>query len=143
MLIYADESDLSTWLSMDPPANAAQLLRSASLLVTDGTSGDYYDVDGTGMPSDADTLQAFNDATCAQAAMWMAAGIDPATAGLPPAGPVRLKKIGTGQVEYDTAGQTTVTMAQARQIAAQTLCDESLRILNQAGLAKTSVWTYG
>lgn len=47
----------------DPPANAALLLRTASRLVDVLLTTRHYDVDTAGLPTDADAVQALQDAT--------------------------------------------------------------------------------
>jgi hypothetical protein len=144
VLIYAATADLTTWTEAAAPANATQLLRSASLLVREHTLTAYYDVDpATNLPSDPDIKQAFSDATCAQVAMWVAAGIDPTTTGIPQAGVLRGKRIGTAALDYDTAAVSSVTGMQARRAAATTLCQEAVLILQQARLNDHGPWTVG
>lgn len=134
MLIYATAQDLAAWTGDTAPSNADLLLRSASILVRDATKAALYDVDASGKPSDTDVLEAFTDATCAQAAMWDAADIDPAEGGVGVAAPtVTRKSMGGRSVEYsDLSG--SVTVQQDRAKAARTLCDEALAILASAGL---------
>lgn len=143
MLIYATESNLSDWTDTATPVNAVQLLRSASGLVAEATQTDFYDTDDTGLPTDPLVLQAFNDATCAQVAMWIAAGIDPSAVGLNQKGLIASKKIGSAVISYDNNGPASVSVTQARQAAATSLCDESMRILHAQGLASTQVWSRG
>ncbi|MGN6722988.1 MAG: hypothetical protein ACTHJM_10290, partial [Marmoricola sp.] len=69
MLIYATTDDLTVWMAPTaPPDPAAQYLRTASLAVAEATKTWFYSTDTTGAPTDATIKQAFNDATCAQAA---------------------------------------------------------------------------
>jgi len=139
VLVYADSAELVTWTGAPAPANATQLLRSASMLVRSATATSVYGVDETGLPSDANVAEAFRDATCAQVASWVGAGVDPSGAGLSTTAPVRGKKLGSGSVEYDTAVSGSVTAFQAKRAAAVTLCPEAFMILQQAGVTPAGV----
>jgi hypothetical protein len=135
VLIYATSTDLATWTGTTAPANAAQLLRSASLLVREATMAACYDVDDTGLPSDATLLQAFNDATCAQAAFWAANGIDPGkgVAGIKLA---TSKSIGSANVGY--ANGTIAIQAAADSITS--LVPDAARVLADIGLITNAPW---
>lgn len=121
---YATTSDLSGWLpdGTAMPDNATALLRSATIRMANACNRSPYD---TPTSTDAGPLA---DATCAQAASWVALSMNPAAQGLDIA-PVKQSKIFTGDVTYDTTGQ-----AEARQTAAADLCPEACEILRAAGL---------
>jgi hypothetical protein len=142
VLIYATAADLAEWTQQAAPANAAALLRSASLLVRDATKVCYYAVDGTGLPTDTAVKQAFNDATCCQVAFWAAAGIDP-SAPLAQQGVLNQKAIGSARLGYDTSGAGSLAAWQAKVDAATSLCDEAYRILQDANLQMTGPWVVG
>lgn len=146
MLIYATSDDLTTatppWLTV-APANVGSLLRSASLLIQQTTIASFYDVDDTGLPTDAVVLQAFVDATCAQVATWAGLGIDPLLVALDGKGPVRSKGIDGASISFDTTAASSAAAFAARQAAASQLCDQSQQILRAAGVLSTRVWTYG
>ena len=144
MIVHATEAQLATWTGTAAPANAAVLLRSASLLVDRALIGAIYSTDTTGVATDATVLQALADATCAQAATWATLGIDP-TGGPAGAssGQVVAKTIGSARIEYDRSSTGRSTAGSARADAAVTLTDEALQILANAGLLTTRVWTYG
>lgn len=142
VLIYATAADLAKWTQQAAPANAVQLLRSASLLVRDATKACFYAVDSNNMPTDATTLQTFNDATCAQAAFWAANGIDP-SAPLAVPGVLNQKAIGSARLGYDTAGAGSLAAWQAKVQAASELCDEAVRILQDGNLKLSAVWVVG
>ena len=142
-LIYATSTDLSTWTGATAPANADQLLRRASGLVRKHTATAFYATDPTGLPTDPDTLQAFKDATCAQAAMWTAANIDPAGGGVAIVAPLRAKRIGSAGFDYDTSASSSVTAYTARAAAANELCTEAVDILQQAGINLINPWIAG
>ena len=134
MLVYATPTDLAMWAGDPAPINASQLLRSASILVRDATRAALYDVDQAGKPSDSDVLTAFKDATCAQAAMWAAAGIDPTEGGVAIGEPtVASKSMGGRSISY-TDLSSSVTVQQDRAKAARELCAEAVAILEAAGL---------
>lgn len=140
VLVYATNADLTAWLAgASLPANSTVLLRSASMLVRNATMTALYNVDNEGLPSDAAVLEAFTDATCAQAAYWSAAGVDPTSGGVSTSAPVRSKKIGSAGIEYDTGVSASVTAFSAKQAAANSLCGEAWMILQQAGIAPAGV----
>ncbi|KRE79950.1 hypothetical protein [Arthrobacter sp. Soil763] len=136
MRVYATPADLQDWIGQDKPlpANAAGLLRSASLLVEAATITAVYDTDADGKPTASAVADAFRDATTAQAAMWSAAGIDPAGGGVASSAPVSSKKLGSGAISYDTSVNASVTAFEARRAATTTLCMEAWLILQQVGL---------
>jgi hypothetical protein len=141
-LVYATPDDLAAWTGTTAPANATALLRSASLLVREATRNCFYATDGTGQPTDTATLAAFKDATTAQAAFWAANSIDP-VAVFTPAQIVNQKSIGSARLGYDTAGAGSVAAYQARVQAAQELCADAVRILQDANLQLHGVWVVG
>ncbi|PSK95774.1 hypothetical protein CLV30_12826 [Haloactinopolyspora alba] len=133
MLTYATETDLtaSPW-GIDPvPANVAALLRSASLLVRRKTRTAVYATDADGYPSDTGLRQAFTDATCAQAASWAAAGIDP-TGGTAGAKQTAVTSKGIGSASLSYAGGAAAADARAR--ALDTLCPDAATVLVTAGV---------
>jgi hypothetical protein len=142
-LVYATTTDLTNWTGGAAPTNATQLLRSASLLVRDATAAAFYDADSTGLPTDTTTKQAFNDATCAQAAFWAANGIDPTAGGLTTTGVLRGKRIGTASLDYDTAAVSSVAAMNARLASAKQLCPEAVSILRGAQINTYGPWIVG
>jgi len=136
VIVYASDADLQAWTGEDPPANAAPLLRSASLLVARATRNALYRTTPAGLPVDEDLVEALREATCAQAALWADAGINPAVGA---AGDQQLvptaKSIGSGSITY--AVNPAVAAARAR--VAETLCTESVGILLEAGLLTAGV----
>jgi len=142
-LVYATAADLATWTGTTAPTNATQLLRRASGLVRKATSVAFYATDTNGLPTDADTLQAFNDATCAQANLWASAGIDPAGGGVAVIAPLRSKRLGSAALDYDTSATSSVTAYSARAKAATELCEEAFDILTTAGLNLINPWIAG
>lgn len=126
MQIYATAADLvqaePPWLTT-PPDNLGTLLRAASALVGAEVAGN-----ASGDPA------ALRDATCAQVASWVTAGIDPASGGLSQTAPLKRKKVDTAEVEYDTSLSASVTAFQARQSIANGLCPTAVAILQAADL---------
>lgn len=146
ILLYAAADDLEAWLQDDVPDNTPALLRSASLLVRQATRCDYYNVDVNGKPSDAAILQAFEDATCCQAAMWIRAGIDPTgsvASVVGSTGVVTSSGIGTGTVTRNASAVVSAANTTALQDAVQTLSGEALEILKDAGLCQNGPWIIG
>lgn len=139
MLVYATNEDLTAWPVSPLPANAAALLRSASLLVRGATMTARYAVDAEGLPSDAKVLEAFKDATTAQVGFWVAAGVDPSGGGAQTSAPVQSKKLGSGSIQYDTSVNASVAAFEAKRDAATSLCTEAWLILQQAGIVPGGV----
>lgn len=123
IVTYASGDQLAAWLGTTAPSNAGQLCRSATILVAAACYRDPY----TDSPSDVEA-PVLRDATCAQAATWIALGVDPSAAGVD-SSPVKSSKIGTGSVERDTT-----TLAAARLAAVTELAPEPRAILLAAGL---------
>lgn len=145
-VVYASAQDYSTWVgdSGIMPTNISQLLRSASLLIAEETKAAYYDADAdTSLPTDPTILQAFNDATCAQAMVWAQLGIDPNLGGLDVQAPKRGKGIGTARIDYDTSVVTSAAAFAARQQLVTGLCLQAQTILRQVGVLSMRTWTYG
>lgn len=137
MLTYATTDDLQTWIGAAVPTDADQLLRTASMAVRDATMTNYYPVDGTGLPTDAKTLQAFKDATCAHAAALSDAKVSATAGGVLAANVATSKKVGSASIDYAGAGAAT----QAKQALLAGLCPEGVQILRQAGIACAAPWT--
>lgn len=138
-LVYATQADYTAWTGATAPANIAPLLRTASMAVHEATLTAYYAVDGTGMPTDATVLQAFNDATCAQASALATAGIDPLAGGVMKASTASQKAVGSARIDYADASAA----AASRAALLDGLCDEAQRILQQARVMTTAVWVVG
>ena len=139
MLIYATSAELTTWLGVAVPANAADLLRSASLLVRRATLTAIYDVDAaTSLPTDADLVTALREATCSQVATWIALAIDPVKGFAEGGKIVSAKSLGSGSIQY----AVDTNIVQARADAARYLSQDALLILAQAGLTG-SPWELG
>jgi hypothetical protein len=75
--VYAVPADLTAWLlgsSIAPPTDAQRQLNRAAQLLDAYLVGVTYNVDVNGNPTDAVTIQAFNDACCAQVEWWLETG---------------------------------------------------------------------
>lgn len=140
-LVYAAESDYTAWTGAAEPANITQILRSASLAVREATELYYYQVDDTGLPSDATVKKAFNDATCAQAAALVALEYDPSTGGTITATVEQSTQIGTAHITMAPADAQAAAEAKARAITG--LVPEAQRILRNAGLQVNTPWLVG
>lgn len=127
----AEPSDLAEWTEETAPGNATALLRSCTTLVLDATKAACYAIDETtGLATDAEILKAMQDATCIQAAAWIALGIDPSAGGVISAGVKTSKGIGTGRISYGDVDQA----AAARAAAAVSLVPEAAMRLAQQNL---------
>lgn len=137
----ASPADLIAWTgATTAPALAVPLLRSATTLVLTATSAAYYDADpATGLPTDADTLQAMNDATCIQAAAWDAIKYNPLAGGVITSGVKSAKSIGTAHITYADGAMA----AQARADAIASLVPDALRLLELNGLLGSHVRMFG
>lgn len=140
MLVYATTGDLSAYPGAPNPlpANADRLLRRASLMIADQTSGSWYTTDSTGLPTDAATLQALKEACCAQVCTWIALGIDPTAGAAGVKSQAVNKKVGSASV---TRTQTAAQQ-QALLDAVNQLCDEAVLLLRQQSLLSTRVWSW-
>ncbi|KJL37051.1 hypothetical protein RR49_01163 [Microbacterium ginsengisoli] len=141
--LLAQPDDLAAWTGAGAPANALAVLRSCTTLVLEGVQGTIYDVDpDTGLATDPVIAGALRDATCIQAAAWIALNIDPATGGVLQASKTaRSKAIGSARVEYSDSEVQAVTAARAA--AYRGLVPEAARFLQQRNLLGTNVWTIG
>jgi hypothetical protein len=132
VIVYATTADLTSWLpdGTTIPTGADQLLRSAALLVAKAVNENLYD------PA-AVITEPKRDATCAQVAAWIAAGVTPGTGGLPAASDktqVKAKKVGTAELQYDTSLTSSQAALAARAGLLDRLCPEAEAILQQAGV---------
>jgi hypothetical protein len=142
MLVYATSTDYTAWTGTSPaPANIASVLRKASLQVRDATKLDFYATDTTGLPTVSAQLQAFNDATCCQAAALVKLGVDPNAGGAVETSVKESKAIGSARITYAQADAQAAAAAKKR--AAEGLVPDALQILRDAGLGKNAAWIVG
>lgn len=140
--MLANPGDLAQWTGTAAPANATQILRSCTSLVLEATEGAYYDVDpATGLATDAQILKAMQDATCIQAAAWIALKIDPSTGGVLAGSVAGSKKIGTAQIVYDSTA--TASANAARAAAYSGIVPDARRKLQQNNLIGTGAYDLG
>jgi hypothetical protein len=138
--MLAQPADLTEWTGQALPANAVQLLRSATSLVLEATASAYYAVDTTtGLATDTATYNALRDATCIQAAAWAAMGVDPALGGVADAKVVQEKSIGSARLVYANAADAE----QAKAASLRNLVPEAARKLQLNNLLGSNVWMYG
>ncbi len=131
-----DDLVLGSWVDT-PPSNALGLrvLRKASRLVARATLMALYDVDSAGAATDTRTREALRDATCSQAATWLALDIDPAKGAADAGKTVAAKSIGSASIQYSVYASTV----EARAASATSLSDDAYLILAQAGLITAAV----
>jgi hypothetical protein len=141
MLVYATPTDYTAWTGLAAPSNLAGYLRKASLQVREATKFDFYAVDTTGLPTDTAKLQAFNDATCCQAAALIKLGVDPNAGGAVETSVKESKSIGTARIQYAVDDARNAAEAKARATVA--LVPDAVTILRDAGLAKNMPWVVG
>lgn len=134
MLTYAVPDDLMDgWLVEEPEtAVATRAIKFASQLVRTATRCDHYEVDPAGLPTEPDVIEAMRDATCAHAAMWIEAGINPAAGTLG-------REIGIASQSADGGSVTYSDAITAEEVAAslKALTPTALDILRSAGLASS------
>lgn len=139
MLTYAEPDDLMDGWMAEPPetAKAVTAIRYASILVRRYTACDLYEVDPAGAPTEPDIIEAFRDATCAQAAMWLQAGIDASAGSAGQAIAVKSQTADGGSVTYGDAPS-----AQDIERSLTKLSQTAVMILRNAGLASSrpSTW---
>jgi hypothetical protein len=122
VILYATTDDLATWSpSLDQPANANEVLRSACLLIAKALNENLYN---PGTISDPPR----RDASCAQATAWILSSLDP-TAGVGGiTGKAKQKTVGGASIVYD------IPTAQTREDALALLCPDAMNILYSATL---------
>lgn len=143
MPIYATTSDLQTWMgsAVTLPGNAAQMLQLSSMRVSEATRLIWYATNPDGTPSDATQAAAFNQATCADAAALIEAGIDP-NAGLVSIVSVEsASSIGSAHITMNATDATNA--AQSKELLLRGLAPYARMILRSAGLTPTAPWIVG
>jgi hypothetical protein len=126
--VYATTTDYATHLLAAPPAGARRTLIAASRRVDEMLLTAVYDVDTvTGLPTDAEVIAAFRDATCMQAEYGRLIGTA-AAAGAPG---VTSASIGSASVTRQqpagggkTSPYSDVALARLRQLPATKICWE-------------------
>ncbi|MGY1946574.1 hypothetical protein [Nocardia asiatica] len=139
MLIYATPDDLMDgWLDeMPDDAQARRYIRAASQLVRNATRLDLYDTEPSGLPVDLNYVEAMQEATCAQVAMWFRSGIDPDAGAAGREIGIQSQTADGGSVTY----ADVVTGAEVR-VAIDRLIPGAMLILRNAGLGSTRPCTW-
>jgi hypothetical protein len=140
VLTYAVPDDLMDgWGLAEVPteADALRNIRFASILVRSATALDLYDTYPSGLPTDLDIAEAMRDATCAQAVLWILAGVNPA------AGTVG-RDVAIASQTADGGSVTYADPVTGEEVAASIscLCPGAIMLLKQAGLASTRPQTW-
>jgi len=134
VLVYADADDLTTWLGEPAPDNATSLLRHASSWVANACRCDIYDTQPNGLPVDDDIREALMEATCAQAERWKELKVNPAAG----AGGCDVQ-VTSSSIDGSSVSAAAGTVDAARAESLDGLCDLSVSILRNAGLASSLV----
>ncbi|MFJ7620054.1 hypothetical protein ACIQYZ_14760 [Rhodococcus erythropolis] len=134
MLVYADADDLTTWLGEPAPDNATSLLRHASSRVANACRCDIYDTQPNGLPVDDDIREALMEATCAQAERWKELKVNPAAG----AGGFDVQ-VTSSSIDGSSVSTTAATVDAARAESLDRLCELSVSILRNVGLASSLV----
>ncbi|MFJ4286408.1 hypothetical protein ACIPY0_12250 [Paenarthrobacter nicotinovorans] len=136
----AEPADLAAWTGAAAPANATQLLRSATSRILTASRGSHYPVDAdTGFSTDPVVAKALKDATCIQAAAWAAIKYDPAAGGVVTSTVAADKSIGSARIHY--AGAQAA--ADSKQGAATGIVPEAAEKLAQYNLLASSIVVFG
>lgn len=140
MIVYGTPADLGAWMGLaEPPALADVLLRTATQLVLDATSGAVYATDPAGLATDTGTASALLEATLTQAEAWSLAGIDPRQGRAQRGRVVASKSLGAKSVTYQADAAAD---AEASDLASgQVLVAAAVTILRNAGLITAHVGT--
>ena len=112
--IYATAADYTAFTGQDPaPSNVDALLAQASRFLDANVFRLcwFAAADDTGMPTDASVIQAFTDATCAQAQWWDALG----------------DSIGTVGVGWSSVSIGSVTLSRGTKATPDTPADQAAR----------------
>lgn len=109
------------------PPDAPRLLKRASELVQDSTVTAWYATDADGNPTDARTISAFQNATCAQVEYWLTGDEEDDVAG-----PLQGMSAGSQQQQYG-AGENRATPMY--------LAPRAARFLRLGGLLDAAVYS--
>jgi len=134
VLVFATAGDLTTWLGEPAPDNATSLLRHASSRVANACRCDIYDTQPNGLPVDDDIREALMEATCAQAERWKELKVNPAAG----AGGFDVQ-VTSSSIDGSSLSTTAAAVDAARAESLDGLCELSVSILRNAGLASSLV----
>lgn len=110
--VYATAAQYQTWAGVAGPADIDRRLARASELVEQATMRALYDVDTAGLPTKAEVVTAFQEATCAAALHLKATGDELGTAG-------RWQSVSIGSVAMSRGGGALSPEEAAERIGAQ------------------------
>ncbi len=129
--VYATLEDFTDFIGdVDPGTNISVLLRRCSADIDRYTLTSRYACDATGMPTEPYVIEAFKDATCAQAAWYLeTADGDPTGA----AGQYDSVGIGSVSMSKRSGDDTTASPATSRD------SPEAIQILTNAGLLRAAL----
>ncbi|QNE90258.1 hypothetical protein H0194_04575 [Corynebacterium incognita] len=139
MLIFAQPADVEAWagVPLDDEAQTVLLIRRASAWVQHAVRAARFAITPAGLPADDGVMDALREATCEQVVTWQENGINPwEIATTRPV--VESSSIGDANVNYDTSSGASA--AQAKDEAANRLCDAAWLILDNAGLIGGYPW---
>ncbi|QOR55774.1 MAG: hypothetical protein YHS30scaffold324_6 [Catenulispora phage 69_17] len=127
--VYATTVDYQNWSgdTITPPERVTWLLARASEDVDRALIGAVYPVDANSMPTNADDIQTFKDATCAQVAFRLELSDDTGAAS-------RNDSTSIGGISIHRAAGTAA-------LAMPPLGPEALKILHLAGAVGTAAMT--
>lgn len=103
-MAHATAAEYETYTGQTAPADIDRLLdRATELLDADVLLGAVYDIDENSLPSDADVIAAFRDATCAQVEYWQDTGEEIDVSGRP----LEEVALGSARLRYGTRGASS------------------------------------
>lgn len=142
MLIYATRADYADWLSVDPetltdPKIDLRLRYASAMMRRASVASRYRHDKDTGLPTDTHVIQAFRDATCAQAEAWTAQGLDPAEGVTQIRGQLVRKQMNGSEMQW--ANDTKGLVFDEQLKALSTLAPLAAQIMREAGLLSRSV----
>ena len=138
MIVYATHTDLTSWIGAPQAESEVKgHLRAASVLVRDACVNDLYDITPAGLPSDPDLAEALVEATCAQAEIWLALGVDPVAGAAALEAEVTKSSIDGASIEVDASVSAAATAAKVASL--DCLAPIALSILRAVGLASAAV----
>lgn len=133
MKLFATDADYADWTRMPAPEDIDRLLTLASSWVRDAVKRASFPVDRDGNPTDETVVAALRDATCEQAYVWLANGIEPGKT--QERGPVASSSIGDASITYETG-----SVAAERALLASALAPSALAILDSHDLVWGQPW---
>lgn len=133
MKLFATPADYEQWTHADAPEGIERLLTLASSWVRDAVKRASFPVDRDGNPTNETVIAALRDATCEQAYVWHANGIEPGKT--QERGPVASSSIGDASITYETG-----SVSAERALLASALAPSALAILDGHDLVWGQPW---